>query len=288
MKKIYYLLIMALAIVGFTSCDADEGTKPGHDSNPAAVVYQYTAEVTRPDDADGSVRLRFAVNNKTEALYYLTEKAADKAANLASMGEAGYNDYVIEKGVKVADIASAGAEQSVDVTVNGLVGEYAITAVAVAGNRKTAYNATFTGLDWEDVATGTYTFNKSIGLPAVKTTLQICKSDKTLYRFKELFGEGYSLKIKLMDLTGADADGEYIFCRVPKMLTPVMFGKNNEAVTVWDVGYWQGKDAWITENGYESGMYADHSCFILMAYTINRGGKDLYITYQSYDWFIPE
>lgn len=287
MKKIYYLLIMALVVVGFTSCDADEGAKPGSNSNPTAVIYQYEAEVTRPDDADGSVRLRFAVNNRTEALYYLAEKAADKKAKLASMGEAGYNDYVVENGVKVDGIASAGQPQSVDVTIKDLVGEYAITAVAVAGKKKTAYNATFTGLEWEDVATGTYTFNKSIGLPAVKTTLQLCKSDKTLYRFKELFGAGYSLKIKLMSLTGQDSDGEYTFFRVPKLVTPLTFG-NYGTVTVWDVGYWQGKDAWITDNGYESGMYADNSCFILMAYTVNSGGKILAITYKNYDFFNPE
>ena len=120
-------------------------------------------------------------------------------------------------------------------------------------------------------------------MTANPTTLQVCTTDANLYRFKDVFGAGYSMKIVLLpDYKATDADGEYTFFRVPRAETPYTYGSHG-AVGVRDVGYWQGSDAWVTDNGYESGMYADYSCFVYVQYFVSAGN----IGY-GYDFFIPE
>jgi hypothetical protein len=87
------------------------------------------------------------------------------------------------------------------------------------------------------------------------------------------------MKINLLDLTGRDADGEYTFFRVPVAETPFQYGAYG-AVSVRDVGYWRGDDAYVTEDGYESGMYADYTCFVLVQYFGSRS--------IGYDMFAPD
>lgn len=278
-KYIYNLLIVLLGAATMTSCTSDEGTEPGNDSTPAITVYQYKA--IKPNNPDNDVVLRFAVNSKTTEAYYLAETTADKKARVASVGEEGYTEYVVSKGTKVSGISGA---SSADVTLTDLAGEYTITAVAVGDGAKASSATTFIGLIWTDVTSGTYKFfnAEKLGIsPSTPTVLQICTTDTNLYRFKDVFGKGSHLKIKLIDIKGKDADGEYQFFRVPPTETTFTFGTHG-LVGVRDIGYWQGNDAFVTEGGYESGMYANHNCFISVQYYVATGSLG-----NGYDSFIP-
>jgi hypothetical protein len=261
-KYIYKLGIALIAMTTIASCSEEEGTNPGNDSKPAVTVYQY--KPSRPYNSDNDITIRFATNNKTTEAYYLAEKSTDREARITSIGEEAYADYVIANGTKLNDVDG---ESNVDVTLTDMYGEYTITAVAVGGGVKASAKAIFVGLDWTTVATGTYQFSvigaRVSGVASNPAVLQVCTTDDKLYRFKDVFGSGYHLKINLINLTGTDADGEYRFFRVPVAETPFTYG-NYGAVSVRDVGYWQGNDGFVTEGGYESGMYADYNCFILI------------------------
>lgn len=285
-KYIESLLLLCVAAFTLTACSEEEGTNPGGDGNPNVVVYQYTP--SQPYNADNDITLRFATNNKVEAVYYLSEPEADYNAHISEMGEAGYNDYVVENGTQVEGIEG---QSNVDVTLTDMMGTYYITAVAVSGNQKKAYTTTFTGLAWEDVVSGTYIFNaqpvsgSAIGLPNTPTTLQVCTTDPTLYRFENLFGEGYSMKINMLDLQGQDESGTYRFFRVPEMATPysvTLTDGNSYQISVMDIGYFQNDESFVTAGGYESGMYEDGYCFVMVAYTVSAG----YLCY-GYDYFVP-
>jgi hypothetical protein len=281
MKKYIYKLFSVLFVAAavMTSCVEEPGTEPGNDPNPAITIYKYA--VSKPLNIDNDVALRFAANSRTTEAYYLAEKTADKNTRIASTGEDGYMDYVVSKGVKINGISG---ESVVDVTLTDLYGEYTITAVAVSGGAKTSATTVFVGLDWTTLATGTYYFfNASrIGISSNPTTLQVCTTDDKLYRFKDVFGTGYHMKINLLDLKGKDSGGEYTFFRIPTTDTPFTYGDYG-AVSVRDVGYWQGNDAYVTEGGYESGMYANYSCFICIQYFVSGGSLG-----YGYDEFVPD
>lgn len=282
-KYIFNMFVLLMAVATMPSCTEEAGTVPGSDSRPSVIIYQY--EASRPYNPDNDVTLRFVANSPTEAVYYLLEKTSEKESNVATMGESGYLDYVVSKGAEVDGIKG---ESNADITVTDLYGAYTITAVAVAGNQKASASTTFTGLEWSDVVNGVYKFGASAGLiaeaglSANPTTLQQCTTDETLYRFKDVFGEGYSLKIRLMpDYTATDEDGDkYTFFRVPVASTPYTY-KNFGSVGVRDVGYWQSNDAFVTDQGYESGMYENYFCFVCVQYYVSAGslgfGNDLFI-----------
>ena len=282
-KYIYSLLAVLFVSAALTSCTEEEGTEPGNDSVPSVIIYQYAA--SRPNNPDNDIMVRFAANSKTTEAYYLVEKTTEKEAHVSSMGEEGYKDYVVSNGVKIDGISGA---SNADVTITDLYGAYTITAVAVSGNVKSASETSFTGLEWNDVVSGTYYFGASanlinaLGLTSTHCLLQVCTTDAGLYRFKDVFGTGYSLKINLIDYKGSDGSGEYQFFRIPVAETPFTYG-NYGAVGVRDVGYWQGSDAWVTDYGYESGMYANYSCFLCIQYFVSAGN----IGY-GYDQFIAE
>lgn len=281
MKRYIYGLFAAMFVsAAMVSCSADEGTEPGNDNEPSVIIYQYAA--ARPNNPDNDIVLRFAANSQTTEAYYLAEKTADKESRVSSLGEEGYNDYVVSNGTKIDGIAGA---SDADVTIKDLYGAYTITAVAVGGGKKKASESTFTGLEWTDVVSGTYTFGasknliKALSLTSSKTVLQKCTTDDNLYRFKDVFGTGYSLKINLIAYKGSDDGGTYQFFRVPVAETPFIYNSYG-AVGIRDVGYWQGSDAWVTDNGYESGMYSDYNCFICVQYFVSAGN----IGY-GYDYF---
>ena len=278
-KYIYSLFAVLLATATMTSCTEEEGTVPGNDSKPNVVMYTYKA--TKPYNEDNDIAVRLAFNNKVEEAYYLAEKATEKEAHIASLGEEGYMDYVVSNGTKVADVTA-----DADLTLTGMYGKYAITAVAVSGNQKAAATAEFTGLDWADVVTGTYYFKVRTdvtGIESNATTLQVCTTDATLYRFKDVFGTNAHMKIQLLpDYTATDADGTYTYFRIPAVETPFTYGSHG-AVGIRDVGYWQGSSAWITDDGYESGMYEDYYCFIMAQYYVAAGNLG-----YGYEFFEPD
>jgi len=280
MKKYIYRIFLALLATGtLASCSEDQGTEPGNDPNPMITVYQYAP--AKPYNSDNDVIVRFAANSKTLEAYYLAEKTEDRIKHISSLGEEGYKEYIISNGTKLSGISGA---SDADVTLTGLLGEYTITAVAVnAGNRTTA-STVFMGLEWDDVATGTYkSTNTALNLPPVPSILQICTTNDKLYRFKDAFGEGNHLKINMLDIKGEDADGEYRFFRVPPTETPFTYGQHG-TVSVRDIGYMVSDETYVTEQGYESGMYTnDYYCFVFIQYYVGAGSLG-----YGYDAFIPD
>lgn len=277
-KYIYHLFAVLLATATITSCTEEEGTVPGNDPQPNVVMYTYTAK--KPYNEDNDIALRLAFNNKVEAAYYLSEKATEKESRIASMGEEGYLDYVVSNGTKISDVTS-----DTDLTITDMYGKYAITVVAVSGNQKASASTEFTGLEWADVVTGTYYFAVKADITGESnpTTLQVCTTDATLYRLKDVFGTDSSMKIQLLpDYTAKDSDGTYTYFRIPATDTPFTYG-NYGTVGVRDIGYWQGSAAWVTDNGYESGMYEDYSCFLCIQYYVSAGSLG-----YGYEYFIPD
>ena len=283
-KYINKLFAVVLATATITSCTVEEGTVPGNDKDPNVVVYSYTAK--KPYNEDNDVLLRLAFNSKVEEAYYLAEKATEKESKVASMGEQGYMDYVVSNGTKVADVTT-----EADLAITDLYGKYAITVVAVSGAKKASAVAEFTGLEWADVINGTYYFGvkPDVTGESQATTLQVCTTDNTLYRFKDVFGKDSHMKFQLLpDYTGTDADGAYTYFRVPATDTPFTYG-NYGTVGVRDIGYWQGNTAWITDNGYESGMYEDYTCYIAVQYYCSGGSLGYgYTGNTKLELFIPD
>ena len=283
-KYINKLFAVVLATATITSCTVEEGTVPGNDKEPNVVVYSYTAK--KPYNEDNDVTLRLAFNNKVESAYYLAEKASEKEAKVATMGEEGYMDYVVSNGTKINEVAS-----NTDLTLTEMYGKYAITVVVVNGNKKASAVTEFTGLEWQDVVTGTYRFGviPSVTGESRATTLQVCTTDNTLYRFKDVFGQDSHMKFQLLpDYTGTDADGAYTYFRVPATDTPFTYSSYG-TVSVRDIGYWQGNSAWITDNGYESGMYEDYTCYIAVQYYCSGGNLGYgYTGNTKLELFIPD
>jgi len=284
MKKYIIMSLAAALTFCFTSCKEDNGTEPGTDSQPAATIYTY--EPSAPLNPDNDVNIRFVCNSKTSEAYYLVEKTTEKEAR--KMSEAAYADFVVANGTKLqlTEDKHSGGKVS-EVTVAGLLGDYTITAVAANGGTKTSATKTFRGLMWEDVAKGTYMYSNAnvqflMGeITSRPTTLQICTTDETLYRFKDAFGEGMHMKINLLpDLVGEDEGGVYTFFRVKDQMISEFQGNK---VYVRDLGYWQGDDKYVTEYGFESGMYEDYSCFIYIQCHIGSTNYG-----YGYDYFIPD
>lgn len=278
MRKYIYSLFMAVAAVTlFTACSGDEGTEPGTDSNPAVTLYQYT--VAKPYDSDTDTELRIAANSKTKEAYVLCESTSDYQSRLSSLGENGYNDYVVKNGEKVEGISGASIA---DKYFTGLKGDNTITVVAVSSNGKmSGATATFTALSWTDVCTGTYQFGaagiKNVYAAQVTTTLQVAENAPGTYRFKDLFGTGYSMKFTLTGDTGSDADGNYKITTVKGQGTGLAYGSYGE-LYVRDVATWQNSSDYLAYNT----MYEDNTCVFWMQYYVSAGN-----TGYAFEYFFP-
>lgn len=277
--KISNISIFAIVTAMLLSaCAAEEKMAPVKDTEPASTVYTYT-----PGDeynADNDVRVRIVPNSQVDEIYYLAESADQIAEFYKKNGESAYADHVVSVGTKISV-----KDGNLDFTITDLYGQYYITVVSVGKGKKAVNQGSFFGLSWDDITAGTYQFALApkLGISSARTTLQKCTSDETLYRFKDVFGAGKSMKIVLMpDYTAEDEDGKYTFFRVPSQKTGLTYGDYGE-IGVRDIGYWQNNDAFVTEGGYESGMYADYSCFIYVQYFISAGNLG-----YNYDVFIPD
>lgn len=221
MKKYINVLVMFfLTILVFTSCKEEAGTVPGTDGTPVITLYQYAAEAPEYNP-DNDLRIRVAANSQVSEAYYLVEPVTDKTERIKDLGETGYMIYVLDNGEKIEGISGA---SNADIMVTDVQGQCAITVVGTNGSNMSSKEVLFNGLTWNDVVTGTYVFGtKSIqggaaadivGKTSVPTTLQVCTTNPDLYRFKDVFGTGYSMKINLIDLKGSDKDGkEYQYFR---------------------------------------------------------------------------
>ncbi len=257
-KYMNRLLIALLGMATMSSCKDDEGTEPGNDSNPNIVLYQYAVE--SPNDPDNDSAIRIAVNNKTSEIYYLAELTANVSGHGAT--DEAYADYVVSNGTKVtttADVNNGG--NYADVVVTGMKGEYTISAVAVSGNKKAIAKKTFVGLEWIDVANGTYNFSdraqRRLGVgKSVATTLQYLKTNETKYRFKNIYGAGHSLILIKTDKTGTDDNDALLFYRVENQTTPFSYSTYG-TVSVRDLGYWQDDDSFAYDPKYGCFEYTD-------------------------------
>ena len=287
MKKNIFMAFLGLAAAFcMTSCSEEDGTNPGNDSKPVVTIYKYDSsnsfDAGDDYDADVDCCLRLAANSVSEAVYYIAEPTETYNANLAELGLEGYKNYVVSDGTKVEDLKGAG---EYDLVLKNLKGAYTIAVVAVKGSTKTLSTTTFEGSNWETVAVGTYYFSVlgNLGLGnAEGVQLQRLATDETTWRFTNVFGNGRHMNITMMPgYTGEDEDGEYNFFRVPSQQTGLSYGSYGE-ISVRDIGYWQGDDAFVTVGGYESGMYEDYSCFIYVQYFVSAGSLG-----YNYDYFIP-
>lgn len=277
MKKYIYSLFLALVSVAMlTACSADEGTDEGTDGKAKVTLYSYTAAV--PYDADCDAYVRVVANSATAEAYALAETADEKSANVAKLGEAGYADYVVSKGKKLESIKGFSSQ---DVYFQNLPkGDNKITIVAVGKGGKSASETTFSSIAWNDVAKGTYTFGvpsakEALGKSSVETTLQVCESNPAQYRFKNLFGAGYHLKITAVG-EGSDEDGDYTMLRVPAQSTGSDY-KTFGTLSVRDVAAWQNNDDLL-----DCKLYSDQSGFFWVQYFVSAGNAG-----YGYDEFAP-
>lgn len=284
-KYIEQLFLLCLPVLAFTACTEDEGTEVGTDSNPALAVYSYKTKA--PNDPDVDATYRVATNNKTEKVYYLAEAAS--AANSAESDDA-IAQRVVEKGTEVTlgtDTVSGG--HVADVVVKNMVGDYNVYFVAAAGNSRSLVKKTFTGLEWVDVATGTYYFAKkfqtNLGFPAsTTTTLQYLATDPTQYRFKNLYSTGNSLRLVKTDQKGSDDNDSFDYFRVPAQTTPFEYGSYG-TVSVRDLGYWQNDDSFAYSPNYGCYVYNDklkNTAVIGIQYYVSAGSLG-----YGWDEFVP-
>ena len=282
-------LIALLSLLAFTACSEDEqGVAPGGDGAPHVAIYQLS--VQEPYDSDNDQALRLAVNQQTETVYYLAEKTADKEAR--AMSDAEYADYVIANGAQgtlVSDSQNGG--KYADVIVTDMKGAYTISAVATGAGQKQLSTVTFNGPNWMDVAKGTYYFSaraqQRLGVAESKSDVlfQNLESDPTLYRFKNLYGFGASLLLRLTDKTGEDQNDKLQFFRVEAQATPFTFSSYG-TVSVRDLGYWQEDDSFAFDPDYGCFMYIGNYKGVVVL------GLQFFVTAGSlgYGWdeFYPE
>lgn len=280
MKNILHIAAAGMVLSLLAACSEKMGTEPGNDPAPKATIYQYAPGEGYNSDED--IVVRFVSNGKVEKIYYLVEKVSEKEAFIGKNGEAEYAKKVLSEGLEVPSAEL----MSYNDTLTGLAGTYAVTAAAVSGNETVLSETVFYGLSWSTLSTGTYEFSvlSAMGMAPVRTEFQVCETEPNLFRFKDVFKPGYSLKIvALPDYTNTDDYGTYTFCRVPVQDTGLSYGEYG-AIGVRDIGYWQGDESYVTEGGYESCYYTDgpdKGClYLYVQYFVSAG--NLGYKYDSY------
>ena len=271
MKRILYITGIALLGLLMTSCQAEEGAVPGKDANPHVTIYQYTPSSEYNSDED--VQIRFVKNNQVTSAKYFVEKKTDKDAAIKANGEDAYIQKVISEG---SDINFT--DGVADVTFTGLANVYDISVVAVNGDKKGFSAATFEGLAWKAGVAGTYNF--SAFLPSneytaasVATEFQQCEFDEDLYRFKDLYGAGKSLKVRMTDDDPVqDADGNtYQYFRVENQALPFTY-LTHGTLYIRDIGYAVSEDYFYAlGQGYDCGVWEDGHCVLNVGYFVAAG-----------------
>lgn len=283
MKNILHIITAGVVFSLLAACSEKLGTEPGNDPTPKATIYQYAPGEGYNSDED--VVVRFVSNGKVEKLFYLVEPAVEKESFINENGEAEYAKKVLSEGLEVPSAEL----KSYNDTLTGLAGTYAVTAAAVSGGETILSESIFYGLSWTTLSSGTYTFKvlSDMGLAPAQTEFQVCDTDPNLYRFKDVFKPGYSLKIvALPEYTNTDDYGTYTFCRVPVQDTGFTYGDYG-AIGVRDIGYWQGDPSYVTDGGYESCYYTDGPekgyLYICVQYYVSAGSLG-----YNYDSYVPD
>ncbi len=250
-KYIYRFFLMAMGLVAFASCTEDEGTEPGHDSEPNIALYQSTPSA--PNDPDLDVQVLVAANNKVTDVYYFCE--SPQAKEERGLDENAYASYIIENGTKVSELVKdeAGNGKNATVIVNCKGGDNVVTFVAVGGNKHQTRSFDFRGIPWTTLAKGTYYFaarpQAYFEMESAKTEFQQCGDDPTLFRYRDLYGPGIHLQLVKTQWKGEDEDGPYTFYRVPAQPTAFAYGTYG-TIYVRDLGYWQNDDSYCQDLGY--------------------------------------
>lgn len=288
MKKLAYIL--SIALLGFfaASCEVQEGTVPGSDGKPQVTIFQYTPSSEYNSDED--IKIRFVKNKQTTSAKFLVELTKDKAAAIETDGEKAYIEKVLSTGTDI-DFTDEGIA---DTLFTGLANFYDITVVAINSGKKELCSSTFEGLAWKSGLAGTYylgaaTIQSVAGTTSLATELQQCESDSTLYRFKDLFGPGKSIKIKLTDDDPFEDPG-YGYCnnfRVKRQATCYSYGSFGQ-LDIIDFGYSLGDD-YFYDGGYNCYMYQDDKYCVLQVRYIIPDGRALANAYgDSADIFVAD
>lgn len=278
-----YLLLLAAAVLTFTACTEDEGTTPGGDGQPNAVLYTYAA--TLPNDPDLDCALRIAVNNKTQEVYYLGETAEAYQQHIDEMGEKGYIDYIVANGAKISDVK---VDEASDVVVKNLAGDCKVAVVAASGNARTLAVASFTGYSWTTLCRGTYYFGYGnamsvFGFDQVSDVeLQVKDADNHQMRFKNLFAPGYHLCMNWSESDDSyfEMPEGYHMMRVAPQSTPFAYSTYG-TLGVRDVGYWQGNDDYMAY--YPAYFYPNGYMLLTLQWFVSAGN-----TGYAEDEFYPE
>lgn len=268
MKKLKYFL-MGLPLVFLGSCSEDAGTEPGTDTTPVVTMYSYTPDMAEGVNPDNDVIVRFATNNAVAELYYLVESEEDANKYIDANGSDAYMQKVVSEGVKV----DVNGTDNIDKLIQDLHGDIMVTGVAANGNSRSMAFVTFTGLDWTKICSGQFTANNFIS-GSKPCDLEICQQDKNLYRVKNAFKDGYSLKFSLMGLKGTIEGMAFFPVRVPEAQTgyslPFQDGTSSP-LWVMDVAYWQEDPSMATDDNYWCIMYEDYFCEFNLAWMTNKG-----------------
>ncbi len=290
MKKFKYIL-MSLPLAFLWSCSADEGTEPGTDSTPVVTMYSYAPEAGSGMNADNDIIVRFATNNAVTELYYLVEAEDDVNAFIDQNGSDAYMQKVIENGVKV-DVKGA---QNIDENILDQHGSIMVTGVATNGSQRTMANVSFTGLDWNKIVSGQFSANNIIQGSKI-CDLEACVQDKNLYRIKNAFKDGYSLKFTMMGLKGTNPETGQAFypVRVPYAQTGFTLNfQDGSSSPLWvmDFAYWQEDSSFATDSNYWCIVWDDFFCEFNLAWLVNGG----YVAYGSAEdgkgntsYFVPD
>ncbi len=269
MKNLKYFL-MALPLAFLWSCSAEDGTEPGTASNPVVTMYSYAPEATSGMNADNDLIVRFATNNAVTELYYLIE-AADAANDyIDKNGSDAYMQKVVEEGIKL-DVTGAA---NIDENILDQHGAIIITGVACNGSNRSMAQVSFTGLDWNKICSGQFSARNIINGAKI-CDLEVCTTDKNLYRIKDAFKDGYSLKFSKMGLKGTDDTGMAFYpVRIPEAQTGIEVNLNDGSKSpLWvkDVAYWQQNADLATSQNYWSLIWEDNFCEFNLAWMTNKG-----------------
>ena len=265
MKK--YIVIIALAVFSFVSCVKELGPTPGNDTEPYALVG--TSAPSGDYDPDCDVAIRFTCNNATQELYYFIEPTETKEAR--NLTQEAYADYVIQNGTKLSPVSSEfDGSKTQDIVSQQVYGPNTISAVAVGNGKKYLASASFTGIKWSTLATGTFTCGKAnvTKLSSKKTVLQKNEQEEGMYRFPNLFKDGYHYVFYTVGNAKKDSDGSvYYNVTMPGQLIGLTYGSNGD-ISVRDVATWQSEESYQAYNTYYP---EDNYVSIWAQYYVNDG-----------------
>ena len=245
LKKYFYSVLAVAGLATLAGCSADEGTDPGSDSAPAVTLYTYTP--SSEYNADEDIMIRIAPNNRVAEIYYKSELTTAVQEYIAANGESAYADQVVASGTKL----EGGTTQ--DVVLTQLLGNYTITVVGVASNGRKGHG--FGRLPGPHLVACCqrygYLWNaRRCGTHPAPAVLEKCDIDETLYRVKDMYGEGHHLKFTVLAQGGTASDGSgFKYCRIANQSTGLSYGDYG-IISVQDIGYWQGNDSFVLGGGF--------------------------------------